>query len=71
VGIIGLNNLKPGGEEDWIILRSLLLELNVPEARMGDIHWLDRNLLINNTGPEADQAMMVVRKILKDEIKKK
>lgn len=60
---------KTGGEEDWIVLRSLLLELNVPEARMGDIHWLNRNLLINNTGEEANQAMMVIQKILKDEAK--
>lgn len=61
---------KTGEEEDWIVLRSLLLELNIPEARMGDIHWLDRNLLINNTGEEANQAMMVIQKILKDEAKK-
>ena len=60
---------KTGEEEDWIVLRSLLLELNIPEARMGDIHWLDRNLLINNTGEEANQAMMVIQKILKDEAK--
>lgn len=61
---------------EWIVLyeynelSSLLDDLNVPELRKdltktANIHWLNRNLAINNEGPTLERAKALVKTILK------
>lgn len=61
--------------DDYNRLSSLLKQLdNVPEARqdltkMTNIRWLSRNLRINREGQTLEEAMRLVRKILKESIR--
>jgi hypothetical protein len=79
VGIYNLNALKPGNEDDWDLLKDLLSGLDIPparfnhleprvsneSARLQDLQWLDRNLMIRNKGEDAEHAHVLVKKILK------
>jgi hypothetical protein len=61
--------------DDYNRLSSLLKQLdNVPEDRqdltkMTNIRWLSRNLRINREGQTLEEAMRLVRKILKESIR--
>ena len=46
-------------------LNDLLDYLDIPKFRKTDMRWLNRNLLINNSGPEALEADHLIRIVLK------
>ena len=53
---------KPNAFDD---LQRILLTMNVPENRKGDLRWLARNVAINNGDhPRLDEVKVLLRKLL-------
>lgn len=52
--------------EDKELFASLIKDMDVPEFRRTDYHWLSRNLFVRNSEhPNFKQAIEVLKKILK------
>jgi hypothetical protein len=55
-------------DEDESDLHSLLLTMKVPESRFDDLHWLNRNLGIQNKDhPNLEVAMKLLKSRLKEQ----
>jgi len=48
-------------------LQDLLDKCDVPSQRRDDLYWLGRNILINNSNPEAFEAHRIIMTMLRRE----